>query len=200
MIGNDVVDLRDAEVQPGATHRRFDERVFAEPERAAIERSGAPNRLRWMLWAAKKAAYKVARKLDPRVVFSPRRFTVELESDLHGSVCHGDWRFPVVIHEESQAVHAVAASSEQCLERVRAEMRLCPGDYAGGPSAAVRSVAIDHLARELGTESLDLTIVREGRVPRLMLRGEPSGLDLSLSHHGRLVAFACEFEGSGAGA
>ena len=170
MIGNDVVDLRDAEVQPGATHRRFDERVFAEPERAAIERSGAPNRLRWML------------------------------SDLHGSVCHGDWRFPVVIHEESQAVHAVAASSEQCLERVRAEMRLCPGDYAGGPSAAVRSVAIDHLARELGTESLDLTIVREGRVPRLMLRGEPSGLDLSLSHHGRLVAFACEFEGSGAGA
>ena len=65
MIGNDVVDLGDAEVQPGATHPRFDARVFAREEREALRASGAPNRLRWILWAAKEAAYKAARKLDP---------------------------------------------------------------------------------------------------------------------------------------
>ena len=35
MIGNDVVDLGDADTRPGAQHRRFDERVFAPSERRA---------------------------------------------------------------------------------------------------------------------------------------------------------------------
>ena len=32
------------------------------------------------------------------------------------------------------------------------------------------------------------------RIPRLVLRGRPADADLSLSHHGRLVAFACELD------
>ncbi|MGH7855988.1 MAG: 4'-phosphopantetheinyl transferase family protein, partial [Candidatus Binatia bacterium] len=78
MVGNDVIDLRDPETAPGSQHPRFDARVFAPAERALLGASTDARRLRWILWAAKEAAYKVARKIDARAVFSPRRFVVDL--------------------------------------------------------------------------------------------------------------------------
>ena len=54
MVGNDVVDLGDAETRGGPSHPRFDARVFAPAELAALAASAAPNRLRWSLWAAKE--------------------------------------------------------------------------------------------------------------------------------------------------
>jgi phosphopantetheinyl transferase (holo-ACP synthase) len=194
MIGNDVVDLLDPAVQPGATHPRFDERVFTPEEREAIAASGAPNRLRWMLWAAKEAAFKVARKLDPRAVFSPARFAVALESTLRGVVRHGERRIAVRIHEDAAAIHAVAASDGASLARVRAEVVALPEPDRGGSASAVRSLAIGEIARAMGAPPGDLEIVKQDRIPHLLLRGEQSGVDLSLSHHGRLVAFACEVE------
>ena len=86
MVGNDVVDLRDPEVQPGACHARFDARVFAAAELEAVRVSPVPQWLRWMLWAAKEAAYKVAKKDDARTVFSPSRFVVSLEDATGGRV------------------------------------------------------------------------------------------------------------------
>ncbi len=59
MVGNDIVDLGDAETCNGPSHPGFDARVFAPVERRALAASPAPNRLRWSLWAAKEAAYKL---------------------------------------------------------------------------------------------------------------------------------------------
>ena len=65
MVGNDVVDLADAEVQNSPVHPRFDLRVFSALERQALRRkaalqgraalqgSASPDRLRWVLGAAK---------------------------------------------------------------------------------------------------------------------------------------------------
>lgn len=71
MLGNDVVDLRDVDAQPETFRPRFDERVFSPLERRAIERDAAPHSRRWAHWAAKEAAYKLARQVDPTFVFSP---------------------------------------------------------------------------------------------------------------------------------
>ena len=78
MVGNDVVDLRDPESAPETLHPRFDTRVFSEAERAAIAASPDAARLRWKLWAAKEAAYKLARKISPTTIFAPARFEVAL--------------------------------------------------------------------------------------------------------------------------
>jgi hypothetical protein len=41
-----------------------------------------------------------------------------------------------------------------------------------------------------------VTVVQDGRVPMLERDGVRVAADLSLSHHGRWVAFACELAGS----
>src|SRR3990172_11249674 len=86
MVGDARVDLGDPEARESALPPRFDARVFAPAERAALGASPASGRLRWILWAAKEAAYKLARKLDPGVAFSPSRFVVSLDATLRGRV------------------------------------------------------------------------------------------------------------------
>jgi len=200
MIGNDVVDLGDPETRPGATHPRFDDRVFAAAEREALEASGAPNRLRWIFWAAKEAAFKVARKLDPGAVFSPSSFAVELTSDLRGSVEHGEQRFCVQVDESPHCVHAIVSDADPKERRIHAEVAAMaarvdiPEEWPPatvGP-ASVRALARYSVAELLGANPADVSIARENRIPRLLLKGEPAGVDLSLSHHGRFVAFACD--------
>ena len=67
-----------------------------------------------------------------------------------------------------------------------------PTDLAGD----VRSFSKGCLARALGVPVGDLEIRKRGRIPELWLRGAPSTVDLSLSHHGGFVAFACEIGGA----
>ncbi len=73
MLGNDVVDLLDPESRPESFRPRFDERVFSPDERWAIANDPNPLARRWAHWAAKEAAYKLARQIDSKFVFSPGR-------------------------------------------------------------------------------------------------------------------------------
>jgi phosphopantetheinyl transferase (holo-ACP synthase) len=184
MIGNDVIDLLDPETAPGSAHPRFDRRVFAPKERLLLAASTDSRRLRWILWAAKEAAYKVARKLDRRAVFSPPRFVVDLDA------CEVHWegrRLSLDVDSDDDRVHAVASIGETASGPIRVAAELV-GDAA--PGAAVRSLACRTLAPFLGLAENALDVDRVDRIPRLTAEGRPLPVDLSLSHHGRFVAFA----------
>jgi phosphopantetheinyl transferase (holo-ACP synthase) len=215
-IGNDVVDLGDPEAAAGACHARFEKRVFAPEEVALLDASAGSRRLRlrWTLWAAKEAAYKVARKRDATIVFSPRRFMVRLHDDTRATVEHQvehqQHRFTVALDLGARHVHAIArdgratctdgsdghaapipAPAPAAAARIIARVatlepgnRACPGDL-------VRALAITTLAPLLAPAPAILSIVRDGRIPRLYDAHGPLDADLSLSHHGRFVAFAC---------
>ena len=193
MLGNDVVDLSDPETL-GARHPRFDARVFTREERAALDAAPDPERLRWSLWAAKEAAYKCVKKLAPSTFFSPVRFAVRLDGETIGTVQAGGRRLRVALFREGDALHAVAtdaADPEVGVLRALAEL---PAEASAqeGASQAVRALAREAAAAELGCDPEELAIVREGRRPRLRGRGRLPELDLSLSHHGRFVAAALE--------
>jgi len=194
LIGNDVVDLRDAGAQAGARHPRFDERIFAPEERATLAADDCPDRLRWIFWAAKEAAYKVARKRDRACVFSPVRFVVKLSASSEGVVELGAARFPVRVMASSGVVHAVATDAAFSDARLCMGVRELPPEALLDPAApgrAARELAVSHL-RSRCAEGGALRVARDGRIPVLEVDGERSAADLSLSHHGRWVAFACQ--------
>jgi hypothetical protein len=58
-------------------------------------------------------------------------------------------------------------------------------------SRIVRTFACGQLASALGCDEGALEIRKRGRVPELWLHREHLPFDLSLSHHGAVVAFAC---------
>jgi hypothetical protein len=191
MVGDDVVDLGEPEAREDALHPRFDARVFASAERAALAASAAPGRLRWILWAAKEAAFKLARKRDPRVAFAPSRFVVSLDARLRGHVAWAGGAARVQVRVAGAAVHATARDGDpEGSGLARALARLAGGD---DPSHAARELARRRSAQRLGLDPRELCVVRRGGIPSLGLAAG-GALDLSLSHHGRFVSFACELE------
>jgi hypothetical protein len=192
MVGNDVVDLRDPEVLKGPAHPRFDARVFARSERDALRQSGAPERLRWIFWATKEAAYKLAKKRDPETVFSPSRFVASLDATLFGEVRHGEARYPVRLAAGGESVHAIASEGGASGPIVSG---VASSEDPLDASRAVRALAASALAERLRLPERAVRIGRRGRIPTLELIGRDTVLDLSLSHHGRFVAFACDLGG-----
>jgi phosphopantetheinyl transferase (holo-ACP synthase) len=199
MVGNDVVDLHSRAVVAGPRHPRFDARVFAPSEHRALRESPEPNALRWSFWAAKEAAYKVAKKLDAATVWSPLRFVVSLDFAGDGTVEHAGRRIPVRIDADAERVHAVAIDRVEALPAVHARVAELP-DVSADPSAAVRQLAREELAPLLGAAPDALEIARRERIPVLRLAGRDAPFDLSLSHHGRFVAYAAEPRGEGGAA
>jgi phosphopantetheinyl transferase (holo-ACP synthase) len=191
MVGNDVVDLKSRAVASGPRHPRFDARVFAPAEHRMLRESEAPNPLRWAFWAAKEATYKVVKKLDDATVWSPLRFVVRFERGLEGSVEHLGREIAVRVESDGERVHAIATDAHDGFSRIRARVAELPAPDAD-PSAAVRALAREDLAPLLGAEPGSLEIGRRGRIPLLLVGGRAAPLDLSLSHHGRFVAWACE--------
>ena len=189
-IGNDVVDLDDPESQLDTLHARWAERVFTSAERRALAASPVRHRLHWALWAAKESGYKALRRLDPNAVFSPRAFEVELEeapreerANCRGEVRHRDATFALEIRSERSFVHAVATASGTP-GRLVARVEPASGD----PRVGVRAATVDALAEALHLDAAGLRIT--GRPPAVFSGTASLDVPVSLSHHGRFVAFA----------
>jgi phosphopantetheinyl transferase (holo-ACP synthase) len=188
MLGNDVVDLADAEAAHAACHPRFDARVFGERERRRLETAEDPLRMRWILWAAKESAYKAARRRDPSVIFSPRRFEVQLDASLRGRVRYPGGVLAVRVELFGNCLHALAAAApwepEMLLWGVAAVEN-------GDASERVRALAVGALAPHLDTAAGALSIRGVGRIPQLFVYEVATDHPLSLAHHGHFAAWAC---------
>jgi phosphopantetheinyl transferase (holo-ACP synthase) len=192
MVGNDVVDLRDRDTDPSTLSARFDQRVFAEDELALLSRSAAKVSLRWTLWAAKEAAYKLIVKRDPGTIFSPVRFRVRLCEDAESGVVEAGGRVvPVRIREEEGAIHAVAVASSNSNDLIVGVLRVRQRHGDGRDlGRAVRNLATTRIADWLQVDPGEIEIRKRGRVPELFIEGARASCDLSLAHHGDVVAFA----------
>lgn len=193
-VGNDVVDLRDPEAGPGSVHPRFDARVFTDDEREDLEKREAPERLRWSLWAAKESVFKAASKMDPGVRFIPRRFAVRMLNELRAEVRHGTGRFRVWLEQGRDWVHAVAAPEAAGSPPPGSRVERLE-DGGRGASARVRRMALDVLAPDRTDGSGGARILTPDGVPELWEGGRKLPLDLSLSHHGQMIACVWEEEG-----
>ena len=203
MLGNDVVDLEDPETRPETFRPRFDQRVFDDAERRAIAHDPEPHARRWAHWAAKEAAYKLARQIDPRFVFSPKRlvarFAEPMDTAGSGTRFHGTLALPHALAPglstlelrgeiANGGVHVAALPQGEDWDAVVTRVEtLTPDD---DPSAAVRRLARDGIAADLGVEPERVTIGRRGRIPTVEIDGRRCHMGISLSHHGRFLAFA----------
>lgn len=193
-LGNDVVDLADPEARLEGLHPRFAERVFTPAEREILEGSGGERPvLHWALWTAKESAYKALARLAPRTVFAPRAFAVELAGPpgdrvpATGRVRHGSRSFALEVSRQGDALHAVAWDEAGNGAERRAVLREVAA-AEGEPGAAVRRVASQAIGLALASGDEPVRIV--GRPPVAVGPTGPLDLVLSLSHHGRWVAFA----------
>ena len=201
-LGNDVVDL----AAPGNLGKsgdgRFLGRVFTAEERALIAGAARPDTLLWALWAAKEAAYKAISHDDPAVCSIPRQYRVVLETGneagtaarFAGKVITPRGELALRVAVTADWVHALAAGSEEDIERICQHVELREGTGSNvNPSTFVREALLREIARFLGCASGDLSVVKDPGgpgAPRVLFRGRFLAAEVSLSHDGRFAAFA----------
>ncbi len=195
MVGNDIVDLQDAETADGATHPRFDRRVFTDDEMEILAGATEPRRTRWLLWACKEAAFKALAQTAPSLRLHPGTFSVALLSPDSALVAHERGVVRVFVVEAAGFVHAVAGSwSDRAVDPVTAVLHGVGEVVAGDPHSPgriARAGLVDRVAAHMGIDRRRLAMLARGRIPMLALDGVPLRAAVSLSHHGRLAAFAC---------
>lgn len=234
-VGNDILDLRDPRLRDKHHDLRFIRRIFAPEEASRILSATEPNRLLWLMWAAKEAAFKVVSKEAERApVFRHASFVTCLEPGgddeaatatlVRGTVTYEGAAFPFRGDMNQERIHAVSWSWSENDEPAKT---ISTGEAAvGGTAVSLRkgSAGFDILLQErftlrerrsihgpkaayarllarravadtLKMDESRLEIVcgpePTGRTPpRLLLDGQPSLVDVSISHHGSLVAWA----------
>ena len=211
-LGNDIVDLRLAENEKSAANPKFVERVLAPPERHAYSQNGSDGRILWAYWAAKEAAYKALRKVDPELVFAHRRFVVHQKNTtaLHGThgsaqgtVMHEARRVPVIWVWNDDWLHCLTKDGPSEPDyRVCSLSQFRPGKSfvatRESRSLSDASVAVRQLASELlhelgvpGAQIVRPSASRRRGPPQVLQHGEPrTDIDISLSHDGRYAAAA----------
>jgi len=193
-IGNDIVDLGDADSDLRVLHPRFVSRVFTPGEASRIFAADDPKITLWSYWAAKEAAYKALRKAHPGTVFSPSAFVVALAT-LRGPGCYSGTvsrdgeRLALSVDSRRGRVHALAGlgidPTADSVVVVTEAFRCNRRDQ----SVAVRALALRGVAAWMSWPHRELRI--KGARPPLLYRGpHRSSLDLSLAHHGRWIAYA----------
>jgi len=89
------------------------------------------------------------------------------------------------VHLDDGSVHVVATSGDEAGARVLWKVERAEGD----PGGAVRRLAATAIGSALGLDPADVRIAR--RPPVATFRDRRIELAVSMSHHGRFVAFAC---------
>jgi phosphopantetheinyl transferase (holo-ACP synthase) len=187
MVGNDVVDLGDPETLPEGRHPRFDCRVFTLDECRMIQNDRNPNALRWTLWACKESTYKLLKRSNPRTIFSPKTFEVTFWSPATWQIQHRGKTTYAEVSDHGDCLHAIAAWIPAEIPSVVSSVEMTRTD----PSSTVRELARRRLAPVLGCLPERIEIVSASdRIPEVHVDGTgPCGY-ISLSHHGRFVAFS----------
>ncbi|MBI2378274.1 MAG: 4'-phosphopantetheinyl transferase superfamily protein [Deltaproteobacteria bacterium] len=196
VVGNDIVDLTNAEISCHHESQRFVERVLSSDERVALEAHGDPKRLLWSFFAAKEAAYKAVSKLRSPPPLGHRRFLVT--SDLR-SVRFESLTLGLEVESTRDWIHATAScnGSPAAPWVGRVEARREGEDE----SESARRLLIRVMAPRIGCAESELRVERapaphhlSGFLPPVLY----SALgrvpwDVSLSHDGGFLAVAAVF-------
>jgi phosphopantetheinyl transferase (holo-ACP synthase) len=215
--GNDIVDP--AISGSRHKDQRFLHRVFTAYETRIIENADNPEIMLWCLWAGKETAFKAVSKLTDPPVFSHRRFKHKIFDwqssrsgiTAEGTVAYENYKTRISWHANQKVIHAVGKLSDNdrqpvCeiysgysdIQSVEQSTKFTSAERESirFPEAAlVRSKCKKAISATTGFAVDRLQILRPVRdnkllPPYLLVDDKPSDIDISLTHHGRWVAWA----------
>jgi hypothetical protein len=201
-VGVDVVDVRDRRCVGKTRDTRFLSRVLNDVERHALANSPDPDAALWRLWSAKEAAFKVVSKVrGTPPAFVHAAFRVDLPGPLTknalGSVEWEEISVFIQWHEMPGRVAALAwngMGTDVSLEWGWG----AAADLDPEPTAPMEALLLKLSERErppLGVDEARIEVAcgegPKGRVPpEALIDGREAPADVSLSHHGKWLAWA----------
>lgn len=122
MIGNDIVDLLQAEKDSNWNRKGYLDKVFTEEEQFLISSGMHPSLIVWLLWSMKESAYKIYSRPSKLRTFAPIKLRcnnlIIHENGATGNVFYEDTVYFTSSVFNADYVHTIAALAEDDLTKV----------------------------------------------------------------------------------
>jgi len=123
MIGNDLVDLQQAEKDSNWNRKGFMEKVFTGSEQFLINSASQPAQMVWLLWSMKEAAYKIHTRDTKLRSFAPTAIQcnnlVLHENTASGEILYEAERYYTQTEINSNYIHTLAAQNLEQLQQIK---------------------------------------------------------------------------------
>lgn len=175
-IGNDIVDLKLEKISE--YNSRFPYRVLSKTELNMFLKNKSPLFL-WKSWAAKEAAYKYIKQINPLTVFSPSMFILE-----NNLVRFKNYRVPVNFKINNDYIYCWTPSSKSQNQIMKAPQK-------SDESQIARDMIKNIISKIIHCNIDKLQIQKNNYgVPEVFYNGQRLNFNISITHHGRFVGAA----------
>ena len=200
-IGNDIVSLTDVNNRLSFQNDRYLQKSFVHREFDEIKKFG--KEWPFLLWSCKESAYKARVKQGHRKPFCPINFQV-----YHSPVCpKGTGNYTALSGQVENEGHILTTKSWVCNDYIHTicstegfdALNLIYGVRKTGniprnrQSAGVRKFITGELALKLNVDVRNIKIKKnsETEIPFALISTNGSEINLTLSHDGEFIAYAC---------
>ncbi|WP_316747799.1 4'-phosphopantetheinyl transferase superfamily protein [Pedobacter gandavensis] len=125
MIGNDIVDLRQAALESNWRRKGYLNKLFTTNEQQWILKSENPDQMIWLLWSMKESAYKIYSRRKNLREFAPLKLickTLEIKGEMaSGSVACENHTFFNQTLLSTHFIHTIA-SEQYPIQSVRVKI------------------------------------------------------------------------------
>ncbi|WGD35878.1 4'-phosphopantetheinyl transferase superfamily protein [Olleya sp. YS] len=189
MIGNDIVDLKQAAKDSNWQRPRFFDKVFTEKEQEYISTSSNQHQMVWLLWSMKEAAYKVNVQQLGKRFFNPKRMECELISLKKGIVSIDNEIYFTTSKITEEYVYTVAKLDENI--EVNSSIFRTENTSYKITSDTLKQSLLKSISETKGLAIQTLQIKKtEVGVPQIFNNSKQLLIALSLTHYGRFSGFA----------
>lgn len=176
MLGNDIVDLNRAKVESNWKRAGYFAKIFNAEEQAQVVDAIAPEKMIWLLWSMKEAAYKIINRMSLQRFNSPLKFSCKnlLLADKNiGFVKFEDKIFLTKSVINENFIHTIASPKANTLSKIQT----C---YLNNN---------DNYVLAFNTQSANFFLEKNGNgIPNLINKTSGKSYDASVSHHGKYLA------------
>jgi phosphopantetheinyl transferase (holo-ACP synthase) len=185
MVGNDIVDIREAKKYSSWQRPRFLEKLFTSEEQQLIHDSPSPFLMVWRLWTMKESAYKLYTQTSPSRFYSPRAFQCIIE-DSKAIVCYEDFHCNVKTKLTSRYILSEARLS---VNKMTSDVVLFHDKNPKIQSEILKSRLLERVSKLYNADRPNLNFKKcKFGIPKVIFNSEK--IHVSMTHHGNFGAIA----------
>ena len=191
MVGNDIIDIKQTQLDSDWRRPGFVQKVFNQQERSVITEATDPFHAVWRMWSMKESAYKLYLQLNPRQArfFNPSKIACELFSESQGVVKINGTSMATRTWMNSDYIFTHAAPTT--IHHVDTHVFYIKDTDPHRQSNCTHEKLKKYICKKENIEKGGIEIRKTQRTtPRVYYKNQALAIDISLTHHGNYGAFS----------
>ena len=191
MLGNDIIDIKEARRTSNWQRKGFLDKVFSSHEQKEIEESSNPFYLVWRLWSMKESAYKVSIQSGLERSFNPSYIQCTIISSEVGLISIGG----LSLYSETKVSEDYILSLVNSIntQKITTKVFKIPEQNLYLQKEVLYQQILAQVSIEYNYDKDDLSIQKTNlNVPYISHKNKRIESHISISHHGKFGVFSLD--------